>query len=85
MDFHYIGRCKKCNTDAGILDGKRVHTVAALIFTVKTYREGKVFCESPIFDGEEEIIAKLLEENTNLKKMNNALSLDLDNAVEGEF
>ena len=36
--------------DAGYLNGDRVHTVAGIIFSVKSYRDGTIFCDSPILD-----------------------------------
>ena len=52
MAFEYMGKCQKCGTDSGYLDGKRVHTFSGLLFSEKTFRNGKVFCESPVFEEE---------------------------------
>ena len=53
MGFEYVGKCQRCHTDSGYLDGKRVHTFSGLLFSEKTYRDGRVFCESPVFNKEE--------------------------------
>ena len=53
MAFEYMGKCQMCHTDSGYLDGKRMHTIAGLLFSAKTYKDGSVFCESPVFPDEE--------------------------------
>ena len=53
MAFEYMGKCQKCHTDSGYLDGKRMHTFSGLLFSAKTYKDGSVFCESPVFPDEE--------------------------------
>ena len=53
MAFEYVGKCQRCHTDSGYLDGKKVHTFSGLLFSEKTYRDGMVFCESPVFNKEE--------------------------------
>lgn len=53
MDFEYVGKCQRCHLASGYLDGKRTHTISGILFSVKTYRDKKAFCESPIFLDEE--------------------------------
>ena len=53
MDFEHVGKCQRCHTASGYLDGKRTHTISGILFSVKIYMDGTVFCESPIFPGDE--------------------------------
>ena len=50
--FELHGRCKKCGVTAGYLGAEKTHTFGGLLFSVQTYRDGKVFCESPVLDCE---------------------------------
>ena len=47
--FEYEGECRRCLTPCGTLNGERTHTFAGLIFAKKIFRDGKVFCDSPVF------------------------------------
>ena len=54
MTFDYKGKCTRCNTDAGYLNGKKMHTIAGILFSVKVFKpNNEILCEFPIFEDED--------------------------------
>lgn len=54
MTFDYKGKCKRCDTAAGYLNGKKMHTIAGILFSVKVFKpNNEILCEFPIFEDED--------------------------------